>query len=98
MINSILSEFPVVLQDSHDAALKVMQEGEIELNILNIITYPFVWATTWFWRTTGLQAGWRAAVTIIQGGSLMFLLANRDMLAGLELSVLPVLGTVWYAL
>ena len=28
----------------------------------------------------------------------MFLMSNRDMLAGAELSVLPVLGTVWYAL
>ena len=28
----------------------------------------------------------------------MFLITNRDMLAGLELSVLPILGTVWYAL
>ena len=28
----------------------------------------------------------------------MFLLTNRDMLAGLELTLLPILGTVWYAL
>ena len=27
----------------------------------------------------------------------MFLMTNRDMLAGLELSLIPILGTVWYA-
>ena len=54
MLKMIMTEFPSIVKDSHDAALTVMQEGAIELNLINIITYPFVWATTWFWRTTGL--------------------------------------------
>ena len=65
MIDLIVNEFPSIVQDSHEAALKVMQEGQIELNLLNIITYPFVWAVTWFWRTTGLKAGWETSITLI---------------------------------
>ena len=46
-------EFPPIVKESNEAMLRVMEEGVIELTLINIITYPFVWAVTWVWRTTG---------------------------------------------
>ena len=68
------------------------------MNLLNIITYPFVWAVTWVWRNSGAQAGWAVALELTQGLTLMTLMANRDTIANYETKLLPILGTIHYTI
>ena len=64
-INEIMVEFPPIVKESNEAMLRVMEEGVIELTLINIITYPFVWAVTWVWRTTGSDVMWDTVIEMV---------------------------------